>query len=572
MKWNVGNKIAAAFGAVVVIFVLVGWVSYRGTNELIEASDLRKQNHIFLRHIDRLQGGMLAAEAAQRSYLLTRDEAYPKALDASVRETEEALSAIRMLAAGNARLTAHVDALEPAVKRRLASARESLQGPVPPSGFDAARLRPGMEVVDEARRISGKIEQDEEATLGERIKAADDSAAVARRTIVAGTLTGLIAAIACAVALARNIAGPLQELTAIARRMALGDIATGIVAYQRADEVGELTRAFATMEQSLRTLAVAAERIAAGDLRTATAARSPQDVLGNAFARMVENLREQIRAVAETTAVLGSASSQIVASTSQLAASASESAAAVTETTTTVEEVRQTAHLASQKAAYVSDSAQRAASVSQRGRKSAEDVVEGIERIRRQMQGIASSMMRLSEQSHAIGQIIASVEDLAAQSNLLAVNAAMEAAKAGEAGKGFAVVAQEVKSLAEQSRQATNQVRTILADIQKATTAAVLATEEGGKAVEAGAGQTSVAGDSIRALAESVSEAAQAATQIAASSQQQLVGVDQVAGAMANILDASNQNVESAKQLEVAARDLNDLGLRLKKTIERYVV
>ena len=98
------------------------------------------------------------------------------------------------------------------------------------------------------------------------------------------------------------------------------------------------------------------------------------------------------------------------------------------------------------------------------------------QRIREQMEAIAESMVRLSEQGQAIGQIIATVEDLAAQSNLLAVNASIEAAKAGEHGKGFGVVAQEVKSLAEQSKQATNQVRTILSDIQKATTAAVMAT------------------------------------------------------------------------------------------------
>ena len=99
--------------------------------------------------------------------------------------------------------------------------------------------------------------------------------------------------------------------------------------------------------------------------------------------------------------------------------------------------------------------------------------------IREQMESIADSVVRLSEQGQAISEIIATVNDIAEESNLLAVNAAIEATRAGEFGKGFAVVAQEVKSLAEQSRQATAQVRTILMEVQKATSAAVMATEQG---------------------------------------------------------------------------------------------
>jgi methyl-accepting chemotaxis protein len=106
-----------------------------------------------------------------------------------------------------------------------------------------------------------------------------------------------------------------------------------------------------------------------------------------------------------------------------------------------------------------------------------------------QMESVAASILHLSEQSQAIGEIIATVTDLAERSNLLAVNAAIEAAKADEQGKGFAVVAQEVKSLAEQSKQATAQVRTILNDIQTAMSAAVMATEQGSKAVDAGVKQ-----------------------------------------------------------------------------------
>ncbi|MFA6921816.1 MAG: methyl-accepting chemotaxis protein [Gallionella sp.] len=264
---------------------------------------------------------------------------------------------------------------------------------------------------------------------------------------------------------------------------------------------------------------------------------------------------------------LSTSSAEILATTTQVASGAAETASAVSETTATVEEVKQTAQVSSQKARLVSESAQKASQVSRDGRKSVEEAVAGMQRIQEQMESIAESIVRLSEQSQAIGEIIATVNDLAEQSNLLAVNAAIEAAKAGEQGKGFAVVAQEVKSLAEQSRQATAQVRTILGDIQRATSMAVLSTEQGNKAVQAGMKQTTETGESIRLLSDSIAEAAQAATQIAASSQQQMVGMDQVALAMENIKQASVQNVSGTRQAEVAAQSLHELGQKLSDMI-----
>lgn len=269
------------------------------------------------------------------------------------------------------------------------------------------------------------------------------------------------------------------------------------------------------------------------------------------------------RQLRESITLLSSSAAEILATTSQVAAGATETAAAVSETTATVEEVKQTAQLASQKARYVSDSAQKASDVSQTGRRAVDDAVQGMHHIQEQMESIAESIVRLSEQSQVIGEIIATVNGLAEQSNLLAVNAAIEATKVGELGKGFGVVAQEIRSLAEQSKQATAQVRTILGDIQKATSAAVLATEQGNKAVEAGVKQTRETGESIRLLADSVNQAAQAATQIAASSQQQMVGMDQVAMAMESIKQASTQNVAGTRQAEVAAQGLHELGQRL---------
>ena len=277
--------------------------------------------------------------------------------------------------------------------------------------------------------------------------------------------------------------------------------------------------------------------------------------------------RSITRQLQETISLLASSSSEILATTTQVATGASETAASVSETTVTVEEVKQTAQVAAQKAKYVADNAQQAAQVSEKGRKAVEEAVGGMRSVQEQMESVAESIVGLSEQSQSIGEIVATVNDLADQSNLLAVNAAIEATKAGEQGKGFAVVAQEVRSLAEQSKQATAKVRAILSDIQKATNAAVLATEQGNKAVDAGMRQSEEAGESIRILAERIVEAAQAASQISASSQQQMAGMDQVAQAMENIKQASSQNVSGTKQAEAAAHDLHELGQKLKQMV-----
>jgi methyl-accepting chemotaxis protein len=318
-----------------------------------------------------------------------------------------------------------------------------------------------------------------------------------------------------------------------------------------------------------------AERVAGGDLTVVVPVSASRDELGSLllmFDCMVQNLRTQTQSIQEGVNVLAASAGEILASTSQVASSAAETATAVNETTATVEEVKQTTQLSAQKARYVADSAQKSHDVARQGQKAVGDAVHGMDRIREQMETIAESIVNLSEQSQAIGEIIASVNDLAEQSNLLAVNASIEAAKAGEHGKGFAVVAQEVKSLAEQSKQATAQVRTILNDIQRATNAAVMATEQGSKAVEAGEKQSVDAGESIRLLSDSIAESANASTQIAATNQQQMVGMDQVALAMENIKEASLLSVTSTQQAEQSAQNLNELGQKLKQLVSHYKV
>jgi methyl-accepting chemotaxis protein len=296
----------------------------------------------------------------------------------------------------------------------------------------------------------------------------------------------------------------------------------------------------------------------------------PLIALGRRLNTTTANLQAMILQIQEAASSLGTAAAEILASTTQQVAGASEQSASISQTTTTVDEVRNITDQTVTRAQEVSSAAQRSAEFSRAGREAVQNTVTSMAEIKQRVEGIAENILSLSEQTQQIGQIIATVDEIASQSNMLALNASVEAARAGEQGKGFAVVAAEVRSLAEQSRQATNQVEVILSDIQRATNLTVMATEEGSKGVEEGVALSERTGQMIQELGDVIAESARSAAQMVAGGQQQTSGIEQIALAMQNINQATVQSLASTRQSEKAAQDLNELARNLNEMVEKY--
>jgi methyl-accepting chemotaxis protein len=290
--------------------------------------------------------------------------------------------------------------------------------------------------------------------------------------------------------------------------------------------------------------------------------------LGQVINRMLQNFELILVGVNQAMRRLDADTQAILEATARQISMANEQDAVVNETTATVNEVRATVTETAERAQSVAETAQTSVNISRTGSEAVRDTVDGMELIRRRVEDIADNILVLSEHTQQIGEIIATVNNLADQSRMLALNASVEAARAGEEGKGFAVVAMEVRNLADQNRDATVQVREILGEIQRATNSAVMVTEEGSKGVDSGQQRVNKAGDSIDKLAKAIEDAAMAAMQIAASTRQQTIGMDQLTVAMRTIKHATTETVSSTMQVEASVQRLRDAAGKLNEVLK----
>jgi methyl-accepting chemotaxis protein len=322
----------------------------------------------------------------------------------------------------------------------------------------------------------------------------------------------------------------------------------------------------------LERLAHAAAGLAGGNLRQQLNISASDEVgdLARSFATMTEGLTHLLKDLRGAASDIEREAANVLATSSQQSAMTNEQASAIHETSATVDEIAQTSKQATSFADAVISGTKRSDSLTAEGQKVVSESVSAMEKLSEQVKAIALAITDLHEQTLQIGDIITTVKDVAEQSNLLALNASIEAAKAGEHGRGFAVVAMEMRTLAEQSKMAANQVRALLGEVQKGTRTAVMATEEGSRRALAAMELAQSAGSAIMGLSELIRESSAAARQIAGNTRQQTTGVEQIAAAMNELSAAMTDNVEGTRRIEQVAGNLSNLAKRFSDLVGKY--
>ena len=418
--------------------------------------------------------------------------------------------------------------------------------------------------------------------IDDRRRSDETASAITIIASVIATLFALCLGFVVAWLTASTISEPLTDLMNISRQIGENGDLEHEIELDRNDEIGQLARSFAKMVTYLKEMAGVSEAIAEGNLTVEVKPRSSQDILGNAFARMVEGLARLVRGVRDASAQVASASGQVANASDDSAKIGLQAASAIDEVTSTMHEmsvnvqnmvkstqvqassVSETSASIDQMVASiqrVADTAKVLLDISNRSREEVHSGIstmnkatDGLNRINATITSSGEIITALGQRADDIGKIIEVIDDLAEQTNLLALNAAIEAARAGEHGLGFAVVADEVRKLAEKSAQSTKEISELIQSIQKEARKAVENMDRSTGIVNEGLDLGGELNGALRKISNVVTEVYKFAQEIGAATNEQSHGSSQIARATTRLNEITHE-INSAVEEQASGAD-----------------
>lgn len=350
----------------------------------------------------------------------------------------------------------------------------------------------------------------------------------------------------------------------------------GILAKKAAEEAQRSKQEVEVQQKYLAdkvdVILVGMEKFAQGDL-TVNLEVTKNDAIGQLFKGFntaVAKIRDIISKVTEAAMSTASASNQISSSTEEMAAGLQEQSAQTTEIAGAVEEMSKTIIETTRNASVASDNAKEAGKQALEGGKVVKKTIEGMEKISEVVTSSAQMVFELGKNSDKIGEIVQVIDDIADQTNLLALNAAIEAARAGEQGRGFAVVADEVRKLAERTTKATKEIADMIKQIQKDTGNAVSSMEKGISEVDSGKKLVNEAGDVLKKIISSSEKVSDLIAQVAAASEEQSTASEEISKNIEGINNVTKEASSGIHQIARAAEDLNSLTVNLQDLVSKF--
>ncbi len=423
----------------------------------------------------------------------------------------------------------------------------------------------------------------------------------------------VILAISVGFFIARKSSAPLKELKENAEKMAKGNLDIKIL-YDGHDETGKVGLAFQMMVDNIRTqireieqknmiaenavqdskaanqkiedqrryltemtqlLLKEMDKFSKGDLSVKMNIDGEDQLISNLFTGFnlaVKNMNDAIQKVSEAVKTTAGAAAGISSSTEEMAAGTQQQSMQVTEVASAVEEMTRTIMENSKNATFAAEAAKVAGSKAKDGGRSVNETIEGMERISKVVEISSGSIQALGNSSKEIGEIVQVIDDIADQTNLLALNAAIEAARAGEQGKGFAVVADEVRKLAEKTTSATKKIADMIRQIQKDTYSAVDSMKEGTEEVIKGKELAYKSGKILEEIITEAEKVNDVINQVAAANEEQSAVAEEISRNVEGMSNVSHESASGIEEIAKSAESLNNLTSGLEMLVRKFKI